>query len=570
MSGTLVIWGAGRIGRGFIADLFHAAGWRLILVDRSQELVESLSRAGRYTVVRAEGAHRQEEVEIAGYAALATTQAGDVSAAIIKADLLAVAVFPGDFADVVGQLASALVARREERPDVPLDVLLCTNLPHPAPEFRQLLQDALPVDARAYGEKWVGIVETLVIRIAPDPPADLRARDPLLVWTNGYPELPVDRHGFRGEVPSVPGLRPVEDMRAEERRKLYTYNTFHAALAYLGALRGHKLIADCMADCDVRSAASCALGEASRALEADASRGFAPPEMACWVLDVIRHTDNPVLGDTVRRFGADPRRKLRREDRLVGPALLARKHGIPPTYLSRAIAAALHFDQAGDPGASYVKQWVETLGVRRAVCELCGLSDDEQDLAMDIARAYDRLPLEAEWSRRAEEARRLGFEYEKVYHGCGQCVLAAVQDALGLFEGATFDAVFNAATGLAGGLGLCGDTTCSAFTAAALIFGLLYPRRRTHFDGDRESKYRAYDLIQRLRDRFTETYGSTRCHDVHRHELGRAFDLRDPAEREAFETAGAHEDKCTGVVARAAQWAVQIIGEERIEDTLRQ
>jgi hypothetical protein len=64
-------------------------------------------------------------------------------------------------------------------------------------------------------------------------------------------------------------------------------------------------------------------------------------------------------------------------------------------------------------------------------------------------------------------------------------------------------------------------------------------------------------------------YGSLRCHDVHRHELGRAFDLRDPAEREAFEAAGAHEDECTGVVARAAQWAVEIMGEEQTEDTLR-
>jgi hypothetical protein len=59
------------------------------------------------------------------------------------------------------------------------------------------------------------------------------------------------------------------------------------------------------------------------------------------------------------------------------------------------------------------------------------------------------------------------------------------------------------------------------------------------------------------------------CHDVHRHELGRAFHLRDLAEREGFEAAGAHEDKCTGVVARAAQWAMEIIDEEQIEDTLR-
>ena len=30
MSGTIVVWGAGRIGRGFIADLFHAVGKRQV------------------------------------------------------------------------------------------------------------------------------------------------------------------------------------------------------------------------------------------------------------------------------------------------------------------------------------------------------------------------------------------------------------------------------------------------------------------------------------------------------------------------------------------------------------
>ncbi|GAJ17034.1 unnamed protein product [marine sediment metagenome] len=31
----------------------------------------------------------------------------------------------------------------------------------------------------------------------------------------------------------------------------------------------------------------------------------------------------------------------------------------------------------------------------------------------------------------ANKAYKLGFEYEKIYHGCAQCVIAAVQDTLG-------------------------------------------------------------------------------------------------------------------------------------------
>jgi C_GCAxxG_C_C family probable redox protein len=198
------------------------------------------------------------------------------------------------------------------------------------------------------------------------------------------------------------------------------------------------------------------------------------------------------------------------------------------------------------------------------VRELCGLNEAEEDLVRAIVRAYRRLPMEEEWARKAQQAYELGFHYEKVYHGCGQCSLAAILETLDRFA----DPAFEAATGLAGGLGLAGDVTCSALTGAVLSFGLVYPRRRAQFDGDRDNKYRTYAMTQRLRERYLERYGTLTCHEIHLRSMGRAFDLRDPAEREAFEAAGAHDDKCTGVVAQAARWAVEIIGEEMVEEAM--
>jgi mannitol-1-phosphate 5-dehydrogenase len=583
---TIVIWGAGKIGRGFVADLFFEAGYDLVLVDQSTDLIAQLGQAGRYTVVRAESPEQRKDVVIEGYTALSTDQADALAAAITTTDLIAVAVFPQDFASLARELADGLVVRHQTRRAAPLDILLCTNLAHAGPQFRALLEAAMPEEARDYMQSQLGIVETLVIRMVTEPPAELHRREPLLVWTNGYPELPVDRHAFKGAIPSVPGLRLVEDMRAEETRKLYTYNTFQAALAYLGAREGYRLAVDSLADSEVRAQAEAALGEASHALQAE--YGFSADEMARWVSAVLKQTNNPLLADSLERLGADPRRKLRREDRLIGPALLARQHGIQPRYLVRAAAAGLQFDNPAGPGVGFVQERIATLGLAGAVRELCGLTGAEEDLVEAIVQAYGRLQEEENWARAAQRAYELGFEYEKIYHGCGQCALAAVleslkslsldlpvQDTDGAKSGvvarlssARYEAVFEAATGLAGGIGLSGDATCSAFTAAVLAFGMVYPRRRDHFDGDRENKYRTYAMVERLRERYLERYGSLTCHDIHCHELGRAFDLRDPAEREAFEAAGAHEDKCTGVVAQAAQWAVEIIGQEMIEEAL--
>jgi len=167
-----------------------------------------------------------------------------------------------------------------------------------------------------------------------------------------------------------------------------------------------------------------------------------------------------------------------------------------------------------------------------------------------------------QWSKYAEDAYNLGYQYEKTYHGCGQCTLAAVFDTLNIHN----DAVFCSATGLAGGLGLVGEATCSAVTGAVMIFGLIYPRRRENFDDDRENKYRTYEMAQEMHKRYLAHFGSIICHDIHSKTMGRPFDLRSVDERNCFEKAGAHDNKCTEVVALASKWAIEIIGKEIIKD----
>jgi mannitol-1-phosphate 5-dehydrogenase len=562
MEKTIVIWGAGRIGRGLVADLFNAAGYRIVLVDKSPDLVRQLCDSGRYTVVRAPQADRLEETTIEGYAALVTTETEKVDTAVAQASLIAVAVYPDQFQAVADELGPFLLHRRKERPDIPLDILLCTNLLHAGPRFQSALERSIPREARDYLHQSVGFVETLVIRIVPAPPEAVQRRDPLLVWTNGYPELPADRHGFRGPIPQVPALRMVDDMRAEETRKIYTYNLVHAVLAYQGARWGYDLIVDCMTDPRVRAEAEGALDETSHALRAE--YGYTAEAMSAWTKEVLEQTDNPMLGDTVKRYAAGSRRKLGRDDRLVGPALLALKHGLEPRHIINAIASALRYVDASDAETTDVQETISRLGLHGAIGEICGLTSTDDALVASIVRAYQRQALEDEWIERARRAYELGFQYEREYHGCGQCALAAILESMDQFD----ETVFRAATALSGGLGLCGDAHCAALTAAALTVGMVYPRTRADFGGDRESKYRSFSMVQQLREKYIQRYGSITCHDIHRHELGRSYDLRCEAEREAFEAAGAHDDKCTSVVAQAARWAVEIIGAQVVLDQL--
>jgi C_GCAxxG_C_C family probable redox protein len=149
----------------------------------------------------------------------------------------------------------------------------------------------------------------------------------------------------------------------------------------------------------------------------------------------------------------------------------------------------------------------------------------------------------------------LGFQYEKVYRGCSQCVLAAIQD---LFQEKN-DEVFRAASGLAGGVGLCGDGCCGAYSGGVMALSQIYGRTRENFLDPGRTRKRSFDLAKKLHDKFIAEYGSVICRDIQQKIFGRPFYIRDVDESTKFEKAGAHDEKCPAVVGKASQWVAEII-----------
>ncbi len=172
-----------------------------------------------------------------------TAEAEDLQAEINQCELIVIAVYPQVFDVVADQLVPLLLNRLDSRLQTPLDILLCVNLTHAAEKFRQSLCRACPPEKVDSLLEYTGLVETLVIRICPQLPPQVRQKDPLKVLTNGYSTLHVDKHAFKGKIPALTSIRLVDDMRAEEMRKIYTYNMAQAALAYHGALRGYEKFA---------------------------------------------------------------------------------------------------------------------------------------------------------------------------------------------------------------------------------------------------------------------------------------------------------------------------------------
>lgn len=157
-----------------------------------------------------------------------------------------------------------------------------------------------------------------------------------------------------------------------------------------------------------------------------------------------------------------------------------------------------------------------------------------------------------------EEAYEKGFEYEKNYGGCAQCVIGALYD---VFPELKNEDVFRSATGLGAGVGLTGRGNCGGLTAAVMILSQIYGRELKNIADPERKRFVAYRLGKKLVNKFLDEYGTVICGEIQTKIMGRSFDLY--TEWNEFLAAGGHSTACTSVVGNAAKWASELIAEVR-------
>jgi len=157
-----------------------------------------------------------------------------------------------------------------------------------------------------------------------------------------------------------------------------------------------------------------------------------------------------------------------------------------------------------------------------------------------------------------KEVYERGFRYERNYAGCAQSLLLAIQETFGMED----PAVFRAASGLAGGMGLTIKGPCGGLTAGIMALSQKYGRERSKIEDIERVRFKSYELARKLYQRFIDEYGSCLCQDIQTKVLGRAYNLSDATEFKEFEKAGGHAEKCPSVVGKAASWVAEIILEQ--------
>jgi mannitol-1-phosphate 5-dehydrogenase len=371
-----VQFGAGNIGRGLMGQLLRESGFETVFVDVNKTLVDDLNHRGSYPL-RLLDAYSQKarESTIDHFRALRADREDAVAEAIAEARVVATAVGVTNL-EAISPLLAIGIQRRRERNAGPLDVYLCENMLGAAGMLSKHVMGRLDDSARARAQKNIGFVGTSVARIVGGAGARLPDDDPLLVIADAHRDIPYDGQATRAGGLGIEGFHPVGNFKAEVERKIFTHNLAHAALAYLGYLRGHTYIHETFEDEFVRSVFGGALDETTEALLRRYPADLDRREHLEIRKDVRVRFGNPLLKDPITRVAKDPIRKLGPDDRIIGAAELCLSQGITADYIATVCAAALCYDCPEDPGAVRLQSMIEKMGVEEVLRRVSGIEPD--------------------------------------------------------------------------------------------------------------------------------------------------------------------------------------------------
>ena len=368
-----LMYGAGNIGRGFIAQLFCESGYHTTFVDVVDAVVAQLNERGEYPLyVTRDGEYERQTVT--DVSAVDGMDPDAVAAAIAEADIMATAVGV-NILKFIAEPISRGVKERMRRGAGPLDVIVCENKIDANVYLHDLIALYLDAEEKRYFDANFGFVEASIGRMVPATPADIKEKEPLAVCVEPYNTLPVDRAAFKGNVPKIAHLLPYNPFELYIERKLYMHNMSHAVCAYLGALFGYEYIWQAADDKRIRYIALAALCESASALSAYHKADVR--QLTDHAFDLLSRYDNKLLGDTVARVGRDTVRKLSALDRIPGALKRAAGCGVSNYFIVAGLAAGLLFAPEGDDPSLEVAAYTRENGVAAALAKYSDVTDPD-------------------------------------------------------------------------------------------------------------------------------------------------------------------------------------------------
>lgn len=381
---TAVHFGAGKIGRGFIADLLHDSGYKIVFADVVQELVDVINKEHKYSLFLIN--HNYEEKVIDNIIAYSTVSEADkVVEAIAEAEILTTSVMATNLSKIAGLITKGLKARQGAGQKKKIIVMACEN----AIMGTDILKKAM-IETEIMSEK-----EMDEVAVFPNTAVDRMVFDGHHNGKDGIEvgdafELPIEKGKLEdpNEQPIV-GAEYVDDLAKFLQRKIYMVNCGHAVTSYLGFVKGYHTVQEALSDPELMEEMKKAVMESACALEK--IYGFQHEELIEYMnAMIIKRFTTPGVCDPIKRVAREPIRKISSNDRIMGPAIQCEKLGLDNHYLLKGAACILAYEDENDAQAVELQKYIAENGVEAAIKKYIGLNSEDR-MTKEILNEYEKL-----------------------------------------------------------------------------------------------------------------------------------------------------------------------------------
>jgi mannitol-1-phosphate 5-dehydrogenase len=337
----IVIFGAGKIGRSFIGQVFNAGGYKVVFADTNRFLVNELNYHKQYNVIIKD--ELEKSIPVFNVSAIHASDEETLMNELDNISIAAVSVGQIGLPGVVKILARSLERRQHRNPGSPLDLIIAENMRDSdvfiKNELKKHLPENFPIDTT------IGLIETSIGKMVPVISNEKMNQDPLSVYAELYNTLILSKKSFLNPIPAIPELDPKDNIKAWVDRKLFIHNFGHITLAFLSALKNPEYIYtwETLTDKALYQEIYETMKESAIILRSIYPDEFTPEDLNIHILDLLKRFANKSLGDTIYRVGCDLSRKLSPEDRIVPLIRIAVKNNLPYKRILKVLLAGTLF-----------------------------------------------------------------------------------------------------------------------------------------------------------------------------------------------------------------------------------
>jgi|TARA_B110000037_G_C17126766_1_gene508482 mannitol-1-phosphate 5-dehydrogenase len=342
MKKKILIFGAGAIGRGYIAPLFNKIKYEIHFVDTNKKLVDLINKNKSYTAAFT-NKKKYKFYTVKDVKAFHVSDNYDSK----LYDIVVSCVGPNECYKIAHKIKNAKL------------VISCENDPETVNQLKKLSGN---------NNIFFGIPDVITSNTASKK---LLKKDKLIVISevgklivNANLKLPkpiinVDEKGI------------IKHWRC----KLLIHNAPHAIIAYLGYLKKYEFIHQAMNDIEIKKIVRGAMNEITSGIIISK---FANKKFALdYKKKELKRFENKLLFDPISRVSRNPLRKLDKNNRLPLALRVASFGNKLPKNLSIGLIAAFNYINNKDMESVHLQHLKKSLGESKLLEDLCGILQSE-------------------------------------------------------------------------------------------------------------------------------------------------------------------------------------------------